>query len=548
MLALDRAIGAADSSEFGLEIGDYRDRKTKRSLRRSEKKHARRSRRRSTKKRGETCAVCLDDKHRSDCMLLPCRHAFHADCISQWVQVNFSCPLCRQEIDQFMPLKKHKSRTVRTLERVWAEHFYGVKDKKENKAAHQDDDLKKGIQMIDVATLLEEPAKDTIPEKVRIFGNFRILSEGANQSETLAYQQFITTVVDVQSASTEVLLFGLGYQFDFGEEKSTKKRDRDTDSSSLGRGSQHDWDEYQPRFRWYGEAAASVNKTEYKDMHEVFETVAKEESVNSARNADWLNFRAGAFGGATLAAGLVMSTAALARQSIATAVSPAMMAKTARTSVAQMALFFTAFEHLKTNMADVNRAPAKDGSEDLEWYAKRAACATSAGLFATYAATRSLSIVGLRFGLFFGSFEHCKDMCARSPTMKAIFRNGADDNRLSMAEVGLSAAAGAAVAQSVFYPVHAMHFSARVSPMSFGAANAMHGGGGSVLGSAAATMTTAKQSLSEILVNGMRVKVTAKPAADMFSMAAFGNRMAMFLPACVGCSCMFEYSRRKLRD
>eukprot|EP01083_Nonionella_stella_P095232 267307_1 len=54
---------------------------------------------------GDVCAVCLQQEF-VDTALLPCRHAFHGGCILQWVEANFSCPLCRRTIEQFLPLEE----------------------------------------------------------------------------------------------------------------------------------------------------------------------------------------------------------------------------------------------------------------------------------------------------------------------------------------------------------------------------------------------------------------------------------------------------------
>ncbi len=45
----------------------------------------------------EICSVCLDDENCVDCET-SCSHNFHANCLSQWVNKNNSCPLCREKI------------------------------------------------------------------------------------------------------------------------------------------------------------------------------------------------------------------------------------------------------------------------------------------------------------------------------------------------------------------------------------------------------------------------------------------------------------------
>eukprot|EP00494_Astrolonche_serrata_P033115 UN33384 len=57
----------------------------------------------------DQCPVCLEEKLNT--MILPCQHKFHGDCIIQWVDKNFSCPVCRAEVSQFVPLQGCKSST-----------------------------------------------------------------------------------------------------------------------------------------------------------------------------------------------------------------------------------------------------------------------------------------------------------------------------------------------------------------------------------------------------------------------------------------------------
>ncbi|KAL1547665.1 RING-type E3 ubiquitin transferase [Salvia divinorum] len=49
---------------------------------------------------GLECAVCLAKFDDADVLrLLPkCKHAFHIDCIDQWLEKNFTCPLCRRHV------------------------------------------------------------------------------------------------------------------------------------------------------------------------------------------------------------------------------------------------------------------------------------------------------------------------------------------------------------------------------------------------------------------------------------------------------------------
>lgn len=45
------------------------------------------------------CPICLLDMQ-GDLRMLPCCHAFHENCIFQWLRINTTCPNCRY------PMKK----------------------------------------------------------------------------------------------------------------------------------------------------------------------------------------------------------------------------------------------------------------------------------------------------------------------------------------------------------------------------------------------------------------------------------------------------------
>ena len=45
------------------------------------------------------CVICLNQIKIDDTIvILPCKHYYHKECISQWFQKNKSCPICRIEI------------------------------------------------------------------------------------------------------------------------------------------------------------------------------------------------------------------------------------------------------------------------------------------------------------------------------------------------------------------------------------------------------------------------------------------------------------------
>ncbi|CAL4934608.1 unnamed protein product [Urochloa decumbens] len=48
---------------------------------------------------GEECAVCLQDLLSDETLgAMPCSHAFHHHCISQWLRRNAACPICRRRL------------------------------------------------------------------------------------------------------------------------------------------------------------------------------------------------------------------------------------------------------------------------------------------------------------------------------------------------------------------------------------------------------------------------------------------------------------------
>ena len=47
---------------------------------------------------GPDCVICLEtfDTHDS-IIMLPCKHAFHKNCIQEWFKFKLTCPLCNQQ-------------------------------------------------------------------------------------------------------------------------------------------------------------------------------------------------------------------------------------------------------------------------------------------------------------------------------------------------------------------------------------------------------------------------------------------------------------------
>ncbi|XP_077113201.1 RING finger protein 122-like [Ranitomeya variabilis] len=53
---------------------------------------------------GQMCAVCLDEfKLEEEVGVCPCTHAFHTKCLTKWLEVRNSCPMCNKTISVALP-------------------------------------------------------------------------------------------------------------------------------------------------------------------------------------------------------------------------------------------------------------------------------------------------------------------------------------------------------------------------------------------------------------------------------------------------------------
>ncbi|XP_046741424.1 E3 ubiquitin-protein ligase RNF181-like [Diprion similis] len=73
------------------------------------------------------CPVCLKAfDAASSIKSMPCRHSFHNECITPWLEKTNSCPLCRYELptddEDYELYKKEKKRAVQREEDVKSLH------------------------------------------------------------------------------------------------------------------------------------------------------------------------------------------------------------------------------------------------------------------------------------------------------------------------------------------------------------------------------------------------------------------------------------------
>jgi len=109
----------------------------------------------------DICAVCLDEDCKPDVMLLGCCHNFHSQCILKWVQKNFSCPLCRQECQSFVPMNGQTLSPEFT--KVWETHYLAKTPEPEAIKEHKNENKETIVQK--TTTVIEEPpTTEVLPE------------------------------------------------------------------------------------------------------------------------------------------------------------------------------------------------------------------------------------------------------------------------------------------------------------------------------------------------------------------------------------------------
>ncbi|CAG2115802.1 unnamed protein product [Medioppia subpectinata] len=71
---------------------------------------------------GEKCCVCLKPHSVGETVSVDCGHKFHVQCITRWLRLNNSCPVCRtefptddEEYETNKRLKRQKEATLQEL-------------------------------------------------------------------------------------------------------------------------------------------------------------------------------------------------------------------------------------------------------------------------------------------------------------------------------------------------------------------------------------------------------------------------------------------------
>lgn len=359
----------------------------------------------------DSCPVCFEED--PDTVLLPCSHKFHSDCILQWVEHNFSCPMCRQEISQFFPLKGDINPR---FEEIWNKHYLEGDTKEEEYLEEvENDGLKKSTetQALESEVILLEEPKEAVEE--------------------------VAPLCLLETEDVEEAYFELEEEMDpeIGDEKIEPQPMKFDDQHGLG------FDDHamrmflmksalnmytvRPMLTW--KMLHNFIRPQKRKVRKVVEEIPYEPVTFD-------NLRSGACSGVftTLMRMLVERKGIRHLYPIAREVTP------------NVAIYFTVYEEMKKIMGRQS-----DSSVDIF---RQCFCSGFVGGFCAYLPAKSFSpLVPLQFGLHFGVFEVAKQKITEITGRK----------RLTVVDVGSTAVLGGALGSCITYPLRALY--ANVYPL-----------------------------------------------------------------------------------
>jgi len=394
----------------------------------------------------DRCAVCLSAGE--DTMLLPCTHQFHGKCILRWVDQNFSCPLCRQEIGQFVPLNTTDKEIHEQFVDIWEKHHYG--DSRESKKEdippsvkdNFDASKRREITVSEVAELentSEEPQAAVIHNGEYVASSwgeeFKVPEEEITITESrvheVAYEIVDTSEViirlDVDESLQEMVipdrlnLHNIPSTYLYS---STRPRDRQNNVVKVIKQTG------KRIFKRVSNLSQSLlARLEPRDENEDTPVV----SFSIPRPTFYkLN--------ESMEAGFLAGC--LTASMLAAATRPANLYPLIREVVPNVAIFFTVYEDLKYRNMD----PNTDTEGDC--FFKRTLCAGSAATLGHLPQARFKCTVPIRFGLQFGFFEYFKDRMCVIQGLPCK-----DHSKLSPLAIAGSACTGGLIAATCAFPV-----------------------------------------------------------------------------------------------
>ena len=68
----------------------------------------------------KTCSICITNFVKHDVVYsLPCKHIFHRNCVGDWLTINSTCPLCRDDANKSLPEKKKEAEKLLNLKEAY---------------------------------------------------------------------------------------------------------------------------------------------------------------------------------------------------------------------------------------------------------------------------------------------------------------------------------------------------------------------------------------------------------------------------------------------
>lgn len=349
------------------------------------------------------CPVCLEDSEEPDTMLLPCAHAFHGECILPWVENNFSCPMCRTEIGQFIPVTGAPIKEE--FSELWNKHWVeGPAPQK----AEPEDDLVKKTTSVPVSYL---PV--TLEELEMLFeDDAKLIKKMEEKMEEIWAEDVITPIVQEETE-----------KFSFPEEFMTTSappishftlRNPFLTPALMNMNGKHwfVWESLRNSMNpFYSPKQAQTSREVLPEPYEY-------------RTFD--NFRGGASSGVLT----TMCKMLVERQSMRN------FFPIFREVTPNVAIYFTVFEETKNYLGR-----SSDSYSDIFQQCFTSGCV--GGFCAYLPRTHFNALVPLQFGLHFGTFE----------VLKQAIKNNTGRERLTVADVATTAVAGGITGSCVTYPL-----------------------------------------------------------------------------------------------
>jgi len=404
----------------------------------------------------DRCAVCLSTGE--DTMLLPCTHQFHGKCILRWVDQNFSCPLCRQEIGQFVPLNTTDKEIHQQFVDIWERHHYGDNNEKKSKSdctSSEKDNFSTSKQrefsvseVAEIENAVDEPHATAVkcnvnePNTNNSSGEISLREEIKVPEEDITITESrIQEVLDDIEVATEVEVrlsdndtqLEISYVPEFITHNQTSTpihylptRQRNIEES-IGKVILHAGKSILRRVVKISSSLLDRPEQKTEEDEKPILTVSIPRptfyKLNESMEAGFL------------AGGL---TAAM----LAAATRPANLYPLVREVVPNVAIFFTVYEDLKYRYLEPNT------DTPLDSFYKRTLSAGCAASLGHLPQNRFKCTVPVRFGLQFGFFELFKDqLCVmKGDQLK-------DHSKLNAFDIAASACSGGVIAATCAFPV-----------------------------------------------------------------------------------------------